>query len=371
MKRPILSLVALGALLATVAGCGGSGKPATTGPQPAPAGQPAAQQSSGGEAKELVVAAYGGSFEKEFKAKVLPEFEKKYGVKVTYITGVSTDTLAKLQAQKDRPQIDVAIMDDGPQAQAKALGLLEKIDPAKVPNLANVYDIARDKDDVGVGIGVVATGIAYNTKYFQDNKLQPPTSWTDLARPEFKGKLVLQAFSNTYGVHTLVMLARAGGGGEQNIEPGFAKMKEIAPLAVTFEKSADVSNFFLQGQAVVAPWSTSRTYTLAAKGFPIEFVYPKEGAPALFVMASPVKNAPHPELAQTFIDFLLDELAQKTIAEAVFFGPTNKTVKLAEDVQKKVVYGEQGFQALTKMDWATINQNRAAWNERWSKEIEK
>ena len=357
IRRQIFVFIAIILISTTLVGCGG--------------GVALNSQDSGGQSQELVVAAYGGSFEKAFKSKVLPEFEKRYNVKVTYITGVSTDTLAKLQAQKDKPEIDVAIMDDGPHAQAKALGLLEKIDPKKVPNLANVYDMARDPDDVGVAIGVVATGIAYNTKYFQDNNLRPPKSWNDLARPEFKGKLVLQSFSNTYGVHTLVMLARTNGGNETDIEPGFRKMREVAPLAVTFEKSADVSKYFLQGQAVVAPWSTSRTYTLAAQGFPVDFVYPQEGAPALFVMASAVKNAPHSELAQTFINFLLDEVSQKAIAEAVFFGPTNKNVQLPEDVQKKVVYGEQGFQSLVKMDWPTINQHRAEWSERWSKEIER
>ena len=41
------------------------------------------------------------------KESVIPKFEKKYGVKVKYITGSSVDTLSKLQAQKDHPQIDV------------------------------------------------------------------------------------------------------------------------------------------------------------------------------------------------------------------------------------------------------------------------
>jgi putative spermidine/putrescine transport system substrate-binding protein len=322
------------------------------------------------DSKTLVVAAYGGSFEKGMKETIIPEFEKKYNVKVTYVTGVSTDTLAKLQAQKDKPQIDVAIMDDGPQAQAKSFGLLAPLDTAKVTNLANIYNISKDSDNIGVGIGIVATGLSYDSKVFKEKGWAAPESWNDLGKPEYKGKLVLPSFSNTYGVHMLVMLAKANGGSEKNIEPGFTKLKEIAKNATTFDKTADVSNYFLQGETVISAWSTSRTFTLKAKNFPIDFVYPKEGTVGMNAMASIVKNAPNPELANEFINFILGEDAQKTISKTVFFGPVNKNVKLDQDVASKVVYGEEQINKLLKIDWKTINENRAAWSERINKEIE-
>ena len=50
--------------------------------------------------KTLYVAAYGGSFEQTMRKEVIPPFEKKYGLKIEYVAGNSTDTLAKLQAQK-------------------------------------------------------------------------------------------------------------------------------------------------------------------------------------------------------------------------------------------------------------------------------
>src|SRR6478672_10996145 len=74
------------------------------------------------QTKTMYVAAYGGSFEQTMRKDVIPPFEKKYGVKIEYVAGNSTDTLAKLQAQKGNQQIDVAIVDDGPAYQAVALG---------------------------------------------------------------------------------------------------------------------------------------------------------------------------------------------------------------------------------------------------------
>src|SRR2546428_8609464 len=64
--------------------------------------------------KTLYVAGYGGSFELTIRKEIVPAFEKKFAAKVEYIAGNSTDTVAKLQAQRGNPQIDVAIGHHGP-----------------------------------------------------------------------------------------------------------------------------------------------------------------------------------------------------------------------------------------------------------------
>ncbi|WP_223596556.1 ABC transporter substrate-binding protein [Neobacillus bataviensis] len=328
------------------------------------------KETAGKGDKTLVLAAYGGSYEKKMKETVIPKFEKEFGVKVQYITGSSVDTVSKLQAQKAKPQIDVAFIDDGPQAQAKSFGLLAPLDEKIVTNLANVYDIAKDKDNVGVGFGIITTGLAYNKKLFEDNKWDPVTSWNDLADPKYKGKLVLPSISNTYGVHMLLMAAKANGGDEKNIEPGFDKLKEIAKNAVTFDKTADVSNYFLQGQTVASAWGSSRVFTLKQSGFPIEFVIPKEGAPALMSTVSVVKNAPHQELAQKFVNYVLSEEVQTDFANSLFDGPVNKNVKLSGDILDKIIYGQDEISKLVKVDWEYVNQKRSEWTERANKEIE-
>jgi putative spermidine/putrescine transport system substrate-binding protein len=94
--------------------------------------------------KTLFVAGYGGSFEQTMRKEIFPAFEAKHGVKVEYVAGNSTDTLAKLQAQKGNQQIDVAIVDDGPMYQAIQLGFCGKV--LGLP-IADLYEQARFKDD--------------------------------------------------------------------------------------------------------------------------------------------------------------------------------------------------------------------------------
>src|ERR1044072_8482135 len=72
--------------------------------------------------KTLTVAGYGGSWEQTMRKFVMPPFEAKHGVKVESTAGNSTDTIAKLEAQKGNQVIDIAIVDDGPMYQAIQLG---------------------------------------------------------------------------------------------------------------------------------------------------------------------------------------------------------------------------------------------------------
>ncbi len=228
----------------------------------------------------LYVAGYGGSFEQTMRTEVIPEFEKAHGVKVEYIAGNSTDTLAKLQAQKGNQQIDVIIVDDGPMFRAISLGFCA---PIKGLPAADIYDSAKYKGDMAVGIGLVGTGIMYNTKVFKEKGWSAPTSWNDLKDPKYKKLLVIPPINNSYGLYTLVMFARMNGGGENNIEPGFKVMKEqINPNVLAYEPSpGKMTELFQSGQAAIAVWGTGRVHSFAITGFPVDFVYPKEGAVTL------------------------------------------------------------------------------------------
>ncbi|MBB1225823.1 ABC transporter substrate-binding protein, partial [Klebsiella pneumoniae] len=90
----------------------------------------------------------------------------------------------------------------------------------------DIYGTARYKDDKAVAIGIVATGIMYNKKVFDERKWAAPTSWKDLKDPKYKKQLVVPPLNNTYGLHALVEYAREGGGGEKKIDAGFKTFKD-------------------------------------------------------------------------------------------------------------------------------------------------
>jgi putative spermidine/putrescine transport system substrate-binding protein len=330
----------------------------------------ALSNTAGAQDKTLYIGAYGGSFEQVMRQQVFPPFEKKYAVKIEYVSGNSTDTLAKLQAQKGNEQIDVAILDDGPMYQAVALGFCAPL--ASAPIYKNLYDVATFASGKAVSIGLVGTGIMYNTKYFAEHNWPAPTSWKDLEDPKYKKLLVIPPLNNTYGLHALVMEARINGGGEKDIDPGFKVFKTlINPNVLVYEPSpGKMTELFQTNQAMIAVWGSGREKALADTGFPVGFVYPKEGGVALGVAACAVAGGLSKPEAQEFVQFLLTPEMQTVLAEGAGLGPVNKNVTLPPDKQVGIPYGPAQMDKLLKIDWDTVNEHREEWNKRWTREIE-
>jgi putative spermidine/putrescine transport system substrate-binding protein len=317
----------------------------------------------------LTVAGYGGSWEQTLRKSVFPDFEAKHNVKIEYTAGNSTDTLAKLQAQKANQVIDVAIVDDGPMYQAIALGFCGKIEGL---NKSDLYEAALFKDDKAVAVGQTGTGFMINTKHFQEKGWARPTSWNDLKDPKFKKLLVIPPINNTYGLYTLMMYARLNGGGESNIEPGFKVMKEeINPNVLVYEPSpGKMTELFQSGQAVIAVWGTGRVQAFANTGYPVDFIYPKEGAPILLASACPVAKASVNPLTHEFIKTLVSLEVQTLLAKQNGNGPVNKKVDVNMKELGMAPVGERAKLVLVP-DWVTINTKREEWTKRWNREVER
>lgn len=323
-----------------------------------------------GAERTLYLGAYGGSTEKLMMEVILPEWEKANDAKVVYVPGNSTKTLAKLQAQKGSQELDVVFLDDGPMYQAIALGFCATIEDADIFN--DIYDIAKMNTDKAVGVGFVATGLAYDVETFEKNGWPAPTSWADLADPKYKGKLVVPPVTNTYGLHALVMTARLRGGGEDNIDPGFdAFVTEIGPNVLNFEASSGkLSELFQNREVALASWGSGRLKSLSDTGFPGGFVYPKEGAVALMIGTCPVVDSDVPELAQSLIQHLLSPEVQALMAETKAWGPTNMKTELSQELGDALPYGPEKINSLNAVNWDVINPARAEWTKRWTREVE-
>ncbi len=323
------------------------------------------------KAAEVVFACWGGNSQKNFETVILPPFLKENNATVRYIPGGSTYFVSQLQAQRNAPEFDVACMDDGPQSVARELGVLAPITPETVPALKDVNADAIGKENSGVGYGLLAMGIVYNEEALKKANVAPPQSWNDLADPRFKGRIAMGTIANTPGLFTLVMLANANGGGVDNIEPGFAKMKEVAKNVYVFAKGTDMAQYFQQGEAWVTVWTNSESARFAkSSGLPLKFVYPAEGAPIVMPMLALVKNGPNPKLGAKLIDFLMSETAQRQFADMSRLGPVNTKVSLTPEQSEGMIYGD-AVKKLKRLDWSVMNAQRPAWTDRWNREIER
>ncbi len=322
------------------------------------------------EEKTVYLAAYGGSTETLFKEVIIPKWEKKSGAKVVYVSGNSTDTLAKLRAQEAAQEIDIAFIDDGPMTQAIQFGYCDTV---KEDTYASLYGSARLKDSKAVGIGVIATGLAYNAEMFAKNGWDAPTSWLDLADPKFKGKIAIPPITNGYGLHALIVAAKLNGGGEANIEPGLKFFEEkLDDNVLVYEPSSGkMSELFQNGEIAMSVWGSGRLKSLADTGFPGEFSYPKEGAVNLLIAACPVVNSDVPELAQDFLKFMVSPEMQKHFATEKGWGPVNKNVELTKDQIGALPVGPDRVDTLINIDYTLVNPARGEWTKKWTRRIER
>jgi putative spermidine/putrescine transport system substrate-binding protein len=322
-------------------------------------------------AETIYVGGAGGSNEQLFKEKIIPPFEARTGAKVVFVPGNSTDILAKLQAQKGKQEISVALIDDGPMYQAVGQGLCAKVEEAGA--IKELYPTARMVGDKSVGIGFIATGLAYNKEQFAKHGWKEPTSWQDLTDPKYKQKVVIPPITNGYGLLTLMMMARTNGGGEANMEPGFDVMiKKVAPNVLAWEPSPGKMAQMLQtGEAALVVWGNGRVQAVVDQGAPVEFVYPKEGAVVIMVAGCVVEGAPQSKLGQQFLQHVVSAESQALLAQVVGFGPVNKMTKLAPEVAKKVVFGPDKVNALIAPNYDIINAKRAEWTNRWNRAVER
>jgi len=100
-----------------------------------PAPPAAAQQKT-----TLVVTGYGGRWEEVMKKALVEPFEKKQGVKVEIVTGITTEWVAKLLAAgPDNPPYDVVFGNEPAFPIPRERGFFEKRNEALAPNIKNLY----------------------------------------------------------------------------------------------------------------------------------------------------------------------------------------------------------------------------------------
>ncbi|WP_051231848.1 ABC transporter substrate-binding protein [Stutzerimonas azotifigens] len=320
----------------------------------------------------LYMAGYSGDTQRLLEKEIIPAFEASHDVKVVYVPGNSSEILAKLQAQRGNQEINVALMDDGPMHQAVQMGLCGKVEDAAVYD--ELYDMAKSSAFAGkaVGVGLLATGIAYNRERFEANHWAAPVSWNDLMDEKFAQRVTSNPISGTYGLNALIMFARLNGGDEHNIEPGFEAVRNnLAPHVISWSSSnAQLAQMFQNGDIDIAVWGSSRAVALKKTGFPVEFVYPREGAPAIVASTCAVVENKLPEKSQALLQYLASAEVQAKLA-VEGFGPVNRQTTLDAAVAAEVPYGEEMISKLLTFDWDAINQNRAQWTRQWNRTVER
>jgi putative spermidine/putrescine transport system substrate-binding protein len=305
---------------------------------------------------------------------IAPRLKEKLKVELVTEAIGTVMMVDRVTAQGANPRVSIVQWDVPIGISACDKGVCAPIDVEKAPNLKKLPAWALSKGPSGkpetLTAGVVGVGILYNEDELKKHNLAVPKSWTDLKKPEYAGRLGITAPQSSMGTAALVMLARINGGGEANIDPGFAATKEITPKNTIFTWSSEMSNLFQLGDLWIAVNSNNIAPALRAKGLPIRFSLPAEGSPTVNTGISLVKGAPCEAAAYEYLNlYFSDEFQAMRMAAGTLSASKDAWGKITPELKAELGMGPNDLDKFVDLDWRTINAARPGWIERWTREI--
>ncbi|WP_200863412.1 polyamine ABC transporter substrate-binding protein [Lutibaculum baratangense] len=288
----------------------------------------AAIGTTGAVAQENVVNVYNWS--DYIDEEVLQEFTQETGIRVVYDVFDSNDILeTKLLA--GGTNYDVVVPTGTFLARQIQAGVFQELDKSKLPNLEHQWDriserIARfdPENEHAVNYMWGTTGIGYNVDKINERMADAPVdSWDMIFDEEIVSKFADCGIHLLDAADELVPAALNYLGrdpdskSDEDIEAAKELLLKIRPYVQKFH-SSEYINALANGDICMAVgWSGDVLQARdraeeAGSGVTVEYSIPKEGALMWFDSFAIPKDAPHPEAAHAFINFMMKpEVAAK------------------------------------------------------------
>jgi iron(III) transport system substrate-binding protein len=254
--------------------------------------------------KEKQFTVYTAHYDTETIADLCLAFDKKYpGVKCNFVRTTAQvafqrfqqDLQAKLAVVSVFSSTDVSHYPD-----LKKRGLLMTYQPHNLAKMVDSLKQYNDKDNDYWVTAAALVVIAYNNSLVSEK--DAPKKWTDLLDPKWKDKISIghPAFSGYVGTWTVLMRKLYGWDYFEKLEKNNPQIGRSINDTVTMLNSKE---------RWVAAGPEATTLLSRDKGNPLSVIYPSDGT---LLMVSPTgipKNAPAPNAAKLFVEFLLDKEA--------------------------------------------------------------
>lgn len=301
-RRRFLRLVAAGAagsaLTGLLAACGGSGAAPTA--TAAATGGVAADPAKLFDAakKEGAVSWYTGYYAQEVVDAVGKAFTEKYpGVKVEAVRNASQVVWQKLQ-QEQQAGLKVADVlsstDPSHFLQLKDEKKLVAYKPSGIDALLpSIRSVDADNLYMIGSIGIVLP--SYNTKKVTAD--QAPKRWKDFLDPKWDKQISIghPAASGFVGQWVMSM----------ETEFGWTYMEQLNALHPKIGRSInDTVTDLVSGERQIAAGPLGQMLANKSRGNPVDVLFPEDGAIIIPSPSGVLKDAPHPNAAKLFVEFM-------------------------------------------------------------------
>ncbi|HKA81430.1 MAG TPA: extracellular solute-binding protein [Xanthobacteraceae bacterium] len=279
-------------------------------------------------------------------AALVTAFDKKYGVKVRVWRADSESVLQRIvnEARARRYEVDIMVASSSTLEPLYRENLLQEV---KSPVLAEIIPeaIAPHRQWAAVYLNTIVQ--AYNTNLVSKESL--PKTYNDLLRPEWKGRLGIEAEDYDWFAQVVLDLGE---------ERGLRLFRSVvAANGISVRKGHNLlTNLVAAGEV---------PFALTVYGFLAEQAK-RKGAPLDWFAIPPAiarataeglaRNAPHPHAAVLFHDFLLGE-GQQILASRQF-------VTVSRKIEQPLIQGP-----LKLIDSAVMLDQAKKWQELYQRTI--
>jgi thiamine transport system substrate-binding protein len=344
MKRMILFIMILGAILA---GCAPQAKPT--------------------EPATLTVVTHDAFSVSE---PVIKQFENENNVKVSFLkSGDAGAALNKVILTKGAPLGDVFYgVDNTFLSRALDEGIFLPYQPANLEKIPAEFRLDPSNQATPVDFGDVC--INYDIAWFQSKGLKVPQTLEDLADPSYKNLLVVENPA-TSSPGLAFLLATIAHFGEDNYLRYWQQLKQNGVVIVGDWNSAYYTNFSGSSGKGSQPMVVSYASSPAAEVIfadpprtdaPTASITGKDACFRQIEFAGILKGTKKEALAQKFIDFLVSKSFQEDIPLQMFMYPVDPDAKLPAEFTKFAQNSEQP----AVMDAKMIADNRDRWIRAWT-----
>jgi iron(III) transport system substrate-binding protein len=285
----------------------------------------------------------------EPEQEVIHAFNKRFPeikVEMVRAPGGQLITRIKTEAAAGKLLADVVNHSD----RGLMLGLEDLFQDYAPPNAAAYLESARVSPKLWPSV-TLGWAIAYNSELVKN----PPKSWMDLTKPEYKGKLIGHVVGPSGGTTwTRAMFER------QVLGEDYWTKQAALDIAL-YPSGAPLSDALVRGEVSIAPSLYNVVYTKQRDGAPLEIFFPPEGVPLIPYADGVTKTAQNPNAAKLFLNWRLSREGQSFMI---------KELGNLTSLKEPPAY-PKGFDPKVVKLWVPkfeeFDKLRASWLEDWNK----
>ncbi|WP_421695989.1 ABC transporter substrate-binding protein [Aestuariivirga sp.] len=331
------------------------------------------------EGESLIAVSWSGNYEQIFRETIIEPFNAKFNTKAETVGGWDQIVSQIKAAPADNPPFDVTVAEEYISSSGLAEGLYVKTDRSKIPNLDAVYPwFYETRPDKAKEYGIPFGG-GTCMLLMRKNLGIAPDSWGLMWDERLAGKVTADSAAWWWTLSVPAVMDQTSPGLDEMYDMATAEklFQQLDKLKVAkwFKDGAEQANLLNQGEADAAMSYSSDAYTFLTQS-PGEYVaaVPKEGVSAWADWYFKVRGTRHNDLADLFMNYLLDKETQDRFLSKSLIFMARKDVTVPQHWVGYPTSNEdyhKMFQIITMDGWDKINANYQAYDDRMKQTIAK